>query len=70
MSKKVCVSLTVVVSPICLALGLLAVPRIAYFLLGLNFVGLPVSLILVGSFFIAGGVLFLLRDPLTGLTIN
>ncbi len=70
MSMKVSVTAAVLVSPLCLALGTLAAPKIAYLLLGLNFVGVPVGLVLIGALFVAYGVLFFLRDPIAELIIN
>ena len=70
MSKRVSVSLAIAACPICLALQLLIAPKIAYVLLALSFVGVPLSALLIGSAFIAGGVLYLLRDPVTGLILN
>ncbi len=72
MSKKILISLAAAISPFCLALGSLAAPEIARLLLGVNLLGVPINLVLIGVVFIAGVALNVLQpmDSLGALVIN
>ncbi len=67
MARKSVLLTAVSCSPFCLSLAAWVVPKIAFILLGVGFLAIPVPAVVVGALFLAAGLLQSVDNPLANV---